>query len=1031
MIFKEIYFENPAVTNVGGMGDYAYIIPYQSKESAFNMRREESDKFLLLNGIWDFKYFPAALDCDEHFYKMDFDTSTYDKTEVPSLWQLKGYEVPMYITSPYPFPFDPPHVPYANPMGCYSRNFDIDKKIDKRYILSFEGVAGAYYLWINGHFTGYGQVAHGETRFDVTDIINNGTNKIAVAVLKWSDASYIEDQDMYRLNGIFRDVYVLERDANYLKDIQVDAVLNNDFAEGEIKIKKEFFGAKTDLSVEVYDEDDNIVAYGDELKINAPKLWSAETPYLYKVLIHCGSEYIVIRTGFRKIEIKDKKFFINGKPIKFRGVNRHDSDPDNGYVMSYEDMKKDLLLMKEYNIDSIRTAHYPPQPRLLELCDELGIYVMCEADMESHGCQYIGDFSYISRDPMFKDAIVERGVKMVKQNRNFPSVVMWSLGNEASWGDNIKAESVAVKALDDTRPVHYQSFFTYISRFETENMKLREIEDVKPYIDILSFMYISPNEDLSMYENDDRPICHTEYSHAMGNSCGDIWDHWVTILDRADYCGGFVWEWNDHGIRRDGKFLSGGDFGEKHHSGSFCMDGLVSSDRTPHTSLKELKMAYAPVRIDAVDVKQGIFEITNYNVFRSLGYTTVKYSVEELGEVRYTGELKFDTMPNSSEKFSIDTDISKLKYRSYVTFTVYDGKREMFMCQHKLPVDEKNDELHTKKSELAVSDQNGIISVSGNKFEYKIGKYSGLISCVNVCNKKFLKNDTEILLSRADIDNDMWIADLWGTFDQYKPMRAIDYRHPAIFADFKEMLQEKDSVTIKFKANILQPGRPSYITSDVDYIIHSNGLMEIQEKGYVNRDLDPIFPRCGFLWKIEKDFEILTYYGCGKDESYIDKHHNEKYSMYKTTVTDKSFLDSERPMEHGSIYDTAFLALTDECGIGAAFSSESFSFNASHYDFHEIESGKTRHKSDMKKKEDVYLIVDRFMMGIGSASVSQHPIMKKYTAKKGNFEFKLNIMPLLGDIEPAEMAKKLIVPKTENAEEEIIEHLILEDVDLI
>ena len=1011
MIFSEIYFNDPKITRVGDRGDVAYLIPYQSEECARTFRREASDRYFCLNGEWDFHFYPSALDADEHFYRIDFDTSCFDKIPVPSVWQMHGYEPPIYLTSPYPFPFDPPNVPYANPMGCYSRMYELDKKDGKKYVLSFEGVSTAYYLWVNGIFVGYAQVSHGESGFDITDKLVNGANKISVAVLKWADSSYIEDQDMFRHNGIFRDVYILERDGNYVYDVRLDAELSDDLGCGTLRLSPTLADGAEPCDIKVYSPDGKLIYEGENraVEISQPILWTAETPQLYTVTFNCGSEYFAMRAGFRTIRIADKCFLLNGKPIKFRGVNRHDSTPDKGFVMTYDEMRRDLLLMKEFNIDTVRTSHYPAQPQFYELCDEIGIYVMCEADMESHGCEHVTFYPYIASDPEYRHSVVERGDKMVKQLRNFTSIVMWSLGNESSWGQNMIDEALAIKALD-SRPIQYQGIDNYINRLMTnEYVRSVVLKDTLPYVDFISKFYPKYNLDYTLYEDDPRPIVFAEYCHAMGNSCGDIWDYWEQILSNKQLCGGMIWEWSDHGLKRGDDICYGGDFGEPYHSGEFCMDGLVSADRKPHTSLYEVKMAYAPVRIAMKDGKRGRFILKNYSPFSSMSRFSINYRIEELGELCQSGLIKLDTPALSSEEFGIDYDLTSLRYRTYITFSVCDGDREIFMCQHALPVVERYGELPATNTPLNVTDKGGVITVSGDGFSYSISKYMGMICGATVNGKEIVTDTATPIICRVPLSNDRLLRPSWFNLAASKPMPVIDYKHPHLFANFKALVRDADKVCVSFDFYFTQIGKNPYIKGTLDYVIYGNSRMEIKEAGALNRNLDIMFPRYGHLLKLGKAFENVTYYGCGDVESYVDRFHCQRHGLYQTTVTDRTFMDSERPMEHGSICNTSFVCLTDGDGDGLLFAGDGFSFNVSHYDFHELLEKEYRHRSQLTVKEDAYLILDRYMMGVGSASCGP-ALNAKYVASAGVYEFSMAVVPVRGTQTPREVAISVMTP---------------------
>lgn len=994
MIFPALYFGDPAITRVGDMGDFAYLTPYGSAERAKRAVREESECLTCLNGIWDFRYYPCALDVKEHFYRTDFDTTGFDKLPVPSVWQLHGYEPPVYLTSPYPIPFDPPTVPYANPMGAYVRHFDLKKQAGKRYTLTLEGVAGAYYLWLNGEFLGYAETSHGVHTFDITDKAINGNNKLAVAVLKWSSATYIEDQDMFRHNGIFRDVYLLERDENHLLELVLDPVLSDERSVGTLHLAPTFFGEKKPLSLTLSAPDGTCIYEGEstDITVNAPLLWSAEAPHLYTLTATCGSEHFALRFGFRTIEIKDRQFFINGSPVKLRGVNRHDSSPTGGFVVTREEIKKDLLLMKEFNIDSIRTAHYPPTPYLLELADELGFYVMCEADMESHGCEYHGNYHYIADDPRYAHAIVERGTKMVRQNRNFTSIVMWSLGNESSFGDNMRAEAKAIKAID-RRPIHYQGLIRYLKELASDEERHAYLAGTLDIVDFISVFYPAPDADYSFYENDPRPIIFGEYSHAMGNSCGDIHDHWVRVRAERFLAGGMIWEWCDHGIKDGDRMLYGGDHERSGHGHEFCMDGLVSADRVPHTALFEVKMAYAPVRVEGIDVSAGRFLLRNDRSFKDTQDLTLHYRIEELGRTRKKGTLTLSVPPLQKGEFTLPLDLKALHQRTYLIFSVREGEHEIWQGEFPLPVAEQYPALAPAKTPLTLTDENGTITIKADTVTYRIDKYRGMLSGITVEGKELLREVATPALCRAPISNDRLLEPHWFSLSARKPLPKTDYRTPVLFANYKGASVTKESARVTFSFSIAQTGRPPYFAGEITYTVEANGKLTLAESGTMISTLPALPPRYGHALTLDGSLEKLCWYGCGKRESYVDKHHAEVHGLYRDTVTARTKMDSEKPMEHGSIYDTDFLAVTDNDGRGVVFAAEGFSFNASHYDLCDILAKDYRHRAELPVSLNTHLILDRYMMGIGSASVGK-PLSPCYAPKGGDYRFAMSMLPV-------------------------------------
>ena len=523
---------------------------------------------------------------------------------MPSNWQLHGYDKPQYTNVCYPIPYDPPYVPDDIPVGIYQRSYNYSPDGNDR-ILVFEGIDSCVYLYINGEFAGYSQVSHSTSEFDITPLLREGENKITAAVLKWCDGTYLEDQDKIRLSGIFRDVYVLSRPKVRLENYIVKTLISDDASA-----KLEFTPFGCDVTATLTDRDGNTVTNfsatdGEKTVINiqVPKLWSAEKPYLYDLTVFAGDEAIGEKVGFRRISVENGVFKVNGQAVKFKGVNRHDSYPDTGYYASVSQMKADLILMKKHNINAVRTSHYPNSPLFYQLCDQMGFYVIDEADMESHGCvEVYNNFKWdapepyngialIACDKQFEKAITDRAEALVKRDINRPCVVFWSLGNESGWGENMLAAGRLVKSLDETRLLHYES--------------THRLDDTPTDIlDVVSGMYWDTKEMAGFLEKQDehRPFVLCEYCHAMGNGPGDLENYHNAFYSSPRFCGGFVWEWCDHTVPQgvaDGrvKYGYGGDFGEKHNDSNFCMDGLVYPDRTPHTGLLELKQAYRPVRV--------------------------------------------------------------------------------------------------------------------------------------------------------------------------------------------------------------------------------------------------------------------------------------------------------------------------------------------------------------------------------------------------------------------------------------------------
>ena len=599
-IFELNDHQDPTRFRVGELPDHAYFIPFADEESTRGPR-ENSPFFHSLCGEWRFLWKPSLYEMDD-FYTDGFDISDFKTIRVPETWQAHGEDYIQYISSPYPLVADPPRVPEKNPCAAYVKDFDWKLQADKRCELHFEGKDSCIYVWMNGHFVGYGEVPHNDSSFDVTPYLKNGQNRLCVLVLKWCSGTYFDDQDKIRLSGLFREVYLLERTERGLRDFLLNADSNGNFSLS--------VDALSPVEAEIYDGErllaSSTVDKAWEMKVDSPALWSAEKPYLYDLVLTCDGEVIRQRFGFRTVEIKDAVFTVNGQPVKFYGVNRHDSNPDTGYVTDVDFMRHELVLMKQHNINAIRTSHYPNDPRFYEMCNELGFYVMSEADQECHGMTYLQESSRLVSDPAWGPCIHDRIDRMYQAFKNVSAIVIWSLGNESSWGANLKNDGHYLKQIDTTRPVHYEG----LSRQIAKHTGMETAEDIAA-TDFVSHMY-SPFEARDNRDSisdrladpllTDKPLVLCEYSHAMGNSCGDLRFYDEVIQKEPRFLGGFIWEWCDHAMRikdQNGTayFGYGGDFGEKHHLHNVCMDGVVTPDRVPHSNLLEAKAVFAPVRV--------------------------------------------------------------------------------------------------------------------------------------------------------------------------------------------------------------------------------------------------------------------------------------------------------------------------------------------------------------------------------------------------------------------------------------------------
>ena len=658
------YYEDLSILHDNTMPMRSYYIPASQKMNTLIEHREDSDRFQLLNGVWKFQYYKSVYDLKEAFYRTSFNTKDFDDITVPGVWQIAGYDSPQYTNIRYPFPFDPPYLPQNIPCGAYVRKFTYHENIDApRIYLNFEGVDSCFFVWLNGKYTGYSQVPHATAEFDVTEFLEEGENTIAVLVLKWCDGSYLEDQDKFRMNGIFRDVYLLKRPERAIWDYHITTQIKENTAKIKLNVTFDF---SIPVSVTIEDQARAVVATGTisddgsiEFKIPNPTLWNTEHPYLYTLTLQSSYETIVDYIALRTIEIRDKVIYFNGQKIKFRGVNRHDSDPETGFTVSVPQIKKDLSLMKQHNFNSIRSSHYPNAPYFYQMCDLYGFMVIEEADIEAHGPYMLyrkEDTDYnrfkrwnekIADDPIWEESILDRVQHMVQRDKNRFCIVMWSMGNESAYGCNFEKALRWTKKFDPYRLTQYESarYRNYDVTYDYSNL------------DLYSRMYPAMNEIEEYLEEDgSKPFLLVEYCHAMGNGPGDLEDYFQLIQKDDRMCGGFVWEWCDHAIAHgkteSGKtiYYYGGDHDEELHDGNFCMDGLVFPDRTPHTGILEYKNVYRPVRVVSYDQETGKLVLHNYLDFDDLkDYLDIRFEVikDGLSTVQKGKLSPFSVMPHT------------------------------------------------------------------------------------------------------------------------------------------------------------------------------------------------------------------------------------------------------------------------------------------------------------------------------------------------------------------------------------------------
>ncbi|MBQ8790807.1 MAG: DUF4981 domain-containing protein [Ruminiclostridium sp.] len=967
-----IYHEDPEMLHINTEEDHAYFIPFAKGEDAFSDRKNSS-YFELLNGEWDFKYYDSVIDLEDDFLPL----STDKKIPVPSNWQLHGYDKPQYTNVCYPITYEPPYVPDENPVGIYERSYNYTPDGLSK-ILTFEGVDSCIYLYVNNKFVGYSQVSHHTSEFDITPYLIKGENKIAVAVLKWCDGTYLEDQDKIRLSGIFRDVYILSRPEKRISDYLVKTVIDKESGNAEL-----LFTVKgNDADITLTDAEGKVIYKGRakenealSIPVEKPFLWSAEAPYLYKLTIETESEVIGERVGFRYIEVEKGVVKINGKAIKFRGVNRHDSYPDTGYYAPVDKMIKDIELMKRHNVNGVRTSHYPNSPEFYQLCDIYGLYVIDEGDLEMHGCvEVYNDFKWsweggyngialLASDGRFKKAITDRARLLVARDINRPSVVFWSLGNESGYGTNLRAAAEYIKSVDDTRLVHYES-----------THKLDDTSD--DVLDVVSQMYTHIDDMMKYLENEKetRPLMLCEYCHAMGNGPGDLEDYHETFHKSERFCGGFVWEWCDHacilGTTDDGKikYGYGGDFGERHDDGNFCMDGLCYPDRTPHTGLLELKQVYRPVRITRKD--DTSFEIKNLLAFIDAGeILDGHYEITYDGGIYKKGDFSFSVSPLGTTEITIPEAAEIKDKTAYIRF-IFTAKNDTLWCEkgYEICFDqlqlievkaEKKAVAVTKKAEYQENPLDIVITANDNEFIFS--KRTAQFVSIKRKGTEILSKPMQYNFFRAPTDNDN------GKWDWYRA-HLNDYIVKVHSTEISRC-DEGIRLTVKqsFGWSIYQP----FAMAESKYIITDSGELIINSSIEASNKVT-ILPRFGIRLFMPKSFDRVDYFGYGPYESYIDKHRASFVGNFSSDIKDMHE-DYIRPQENSSHYGCSNMTVHSD-KVRVAFTGDNFSFNASIYTEEEL-AGK-RHNYELTECEDNVICVDGRMMGVGSNSCGPELLTK-------------------------------------------------------
>lgn len=1044
---------------------HAELIPYADEGMAIRGRRQESPYFKLLNGTWRFHYAASPLHAPSLFHLPEYDVQDWANIPVPANWQLHGYGAPHYSSCPYPFPIDPPHVPADNPTGCYRMQFHVGEELAGRQLrLIFEGVDSAFHVWVNGRLVGYSQGSHYEAEFDLTGLAQQGDNVLAVRVYQWCDGSYLESQDKWRLSGIFRDVYLVLLPAVTIADAAVRCELKDGYRKATVHVELKLarsawlpdagrnymvrgrlyhpqteavaggrLGVERGASSYASGTEARRLAAGQEqsvrllpgeqgrlswaMEVDDPQLWSAETPELYALVLSLHDEagetleVKAIEVGLREVKLADGLLLVNGRRVILRGVNRNEFDSRRGFVVTEEDMVRDIKLMKQHNMNAVRLSHYPNAPLWLQLCDRYGLYAIDEADLETHGFHFAGNEGLLASRPEWEEAFVERAVRMVERDKNHPSVIVWSLGNESGYGPNHDAMAAWVRRNDPTRPIHYERAYE------------------AAVTDIVSSMY--PSVDMLIAEgrkSDPRPYLMVEYGHAMGNAAGNLQEYWDTVYRYPRLLGGLIWEWADLALIReeDGAehYAYGGDFGDQPHSGSFCLDGLVFPDRTPKAALLEYKKVIEPVRLERAEEPWQVKVVNRYDML-SLAHLRAEWQLLRDGELLGSGELTLPALqPGEEAVVSVPVPsalraaadagspqepklggVSEawLRVRVVLAEAALWAERGHEVAWAELPVASERSAACSQQEwsgrnaaasvaqhmrQLEIREGAAQLVVSGEGLELCFDKASGLLSDWSWQGQPLLDRGPRVSLWRAPVDNDVHLAQAW---------RKAGYDRLETSMRQLSACLEAGVVQVHTRFALAARGESVALEAAIDYRIEPSGeigielVLEPRADACAPQPLPPL-PRLGLELKLPQKFDRLQWFGLGPHECYADRKQSGRLGVYKSTVAEQ-FVPYIKPQENGAKADVRWARLTDGGGAGLELAGEPLlQLTVSPYTAAEL--GAASHVHKLHPSGSTIVHADLAQSGLGNHSCGYAPTLDAYLIKPVRQQLSLRLRPL-------------------------------------
>lgn len=987
------FWENPQVYSIGKIQPHATLYPYTTEEQAIEGDRTKSYWLQFLNGNWKFNYAENPETRPADFYKADFDASKFSTIQVPSNWEMQGFGSPIY--SNIRMPFTPAIIPFIptqgkgvhqnNPVGSYLRDFNVPPSWarDKRLILHFGGVSSAFYVWVNGEMVGYSQGSRTPAEFDITDVAKVGSNTLAVEVYRFSDGSYLEDQDHWRMSGIHREVMLLAMPETHIEDVFVETDLDENYRDAELKITPRLFFKDAEaikdwvIEAQLYDANDEPVLaekmkmnvneitryftqsqfpapYGNpnlpamETTIENPLKWTAETPNLYKVVLSLKTpdgklvESRSTTMGFREVEWGKEGLKVNGEEVILFGVNRHDHHPETGKAISEAPMLEDILLMKRYNINAVRTSHYPNDPKFYDLCDQYGLYVMDETNIETH------DFgNYISSRPDYAGQMLDRAIRMVERDKNHPSIISWSLGNESGTGPNHEAMAAWIKQRDPSRFIH------------NEGAQVKGGDAA--YVDVRSRMYTELGMFIRQMEKEDRPTMYCEYAHSMGNSTGHLYKFEEAFREHPQIVGGFIWDWVDQGLYKtteDGRkyFAYGGDFGEEYTDGAFCLNGLIFPDRTPQPALFECKKVFQPIKIDFFE---GVVELTNLNDFTNLDAYELKWQLLADGKEVQGGGMDIPAIqPNDSGKMDLPAMTMNENAHYVLSISIltksdanwaaagHEIAWEQFVLEPKTYSEISID------TPVTVEETDASITVINDEYKVGFDKATGALNSYVVDGQELIQSPIQPNFWRVPTDNDL----AWKM-----PEMSGAWKAAAATAELDKMDVIKDAdkgLTVNATYNLMEGKGKVYM----EYYVMANGTVSAKATFEPKADDLPNLPRFGVQLAIPATYQAIEYYGKGPHESYIDRNLGNKMGIYQQTIADWN-TPYIRPQENGNRSSIKWINFTNDQGLGLKIEGQNLNITAHDYTPADLEAA--RHTVDLPQRDFITLQIDYQQLGLG------------------------------------------------------------------